>query len=484
MKKLLLLFFTVAGFVSANAQDACATAVAVSDGETVSVAAVSGTYQLACDNVNGELASGAEGVWYSYTATANGQVTLSSNLPQNVAPNSDDTRVSVYSGTCAALVCIGGDDDISATNFLTDFTFDVVSGSTYYIQWDNRWSAAGFDFSVSFEAVSCFAVGVLNAATNITTNSITLNWGAATGAPAGYEVEYGLFGFTQGTGTVLTTTTNSITISGLAPSTAYSYFIRSNCGANGFSEWTPSLAFTTAKVCPQSVGFETTANLVGWTTSGNGAYGLSANAPTLAQAGNFYWIFNTNATTVSNNWLFSAPFALQANEAVTITFWIRCATVRSLRLTVGNAATTAAQTTQLWANAALNNPTYTQYTATFTAPSTGIYYFGYNDISTAQATSTLRLDSINFTSVLGVNDFLSSKFSVYPNPANNEISFSNDANAVVSAVEMADLNGRVVKTANINATEGTVSISDLATGIYMMTITTDQGVAVKKIVKQ
>ncbi|MBP6557250.1 MAG: T9SS type A sorting domain-containing protein [Flavobacterium sp.] len=483
MKKLLLLFFTVAGFVSSNAQTSCATAVPVTAGSTVTVAGITGTYQLACDNVNGELTTGALGAWYSYTATANGQVTLTSSLPQNVAPNSDDTRVSVYSGACGTLTCVAGADDDSGTNFLTTITFDVVSGSTYYIQWDNRWSAAGFDFSVAFVGISCFPLSVVNAPTNIATNSITLNWNAATGTPQGYEVEYGPFGFTQGAGTVLSTATNSITISGLAASTAYSYFVRSNCGLGGFSDWTPSLAFTTAKVCPQTVGFETNAELVGMSTFGNGAFGLSANAPANAQAGNFYWIFNTNATAVSNNWLFTAPFSLQANEAVTITFWIRSTTVRSLRLTVGNDALQAAQTTQLWANTAFNNLTYTQFTANYTAPTTGIYYFGFNDISAAGATATLRLDSINFSSVLSTNDYLTSKFSVYPNPASNTVNFSNEANAVVSTIEMSDLNGRVVKTANVNATEGQVSVSDLATGVYMMKITTDQGVAIKKIVK-
>jgi hypothetical protein len=487
MKKLLLLFFTVAGFVSASAQTSCATAVPVVAPSTVTVTGgiTSGTYQLACDNVNGELATGAFGRWYSYTATANGQVTLSSSLPQNDDPNStdDDTRVSVYSATCGALLCVAGADDDSGTNFLTTLTFDVASGSTYYIQWDNRWSGIQFDFSVAFAGVSCFPITVVNAPTNTTTNSITLNWNAATGTPQGYEVEYGPFGFTQGAGTVLATATNSITIPGLAASTAYSYFVRSNCGLGGFSDWTTSLAFTTAKVCPQTVGFETTAELVGMSTFGNGAYGLSANAPANAQAGSFYWIFNTNATAASNNWLFTAPFSLQANEAVTITFWIRSTTVRSLRLTVGNDALQAAQTTQLWANTAFNNTTYTQFTANYTAPATGIYYFGFNDISTAQATATLRLDSINFSSVLGTNDYLTSKFSVYPNPVSNIINFSNEANAVVSTIEMSDLNGRVVKTVNVNATEGQVSVSDLATGIYMMKITTDQGVAIKKIVK-
>ena len=130
--------------------------------------------------------------------------------------------------------------------------------------------------------------------------------------------------------------------------------------------------------------------------------------------------------------------------------------------------------------------TWTQVTVpAYTAPAAGAYYFGFNDNSAATPTAVnMRLDSFSFTSVLGTNDYLTSKFAVYPNPANNVVNFSNDVNAVVSTVAMADLNGRVVKSTTVNATEGNISISDLATGIYMMTITTDQGVAVKKIVKQ
>jgi hypothetical protein len=79
---------------------------------------------------------------------------------------------------------------------------------------------------------------------------------------------------------------------------------------------------------------------------------------------------------------------------------------------------------------------------------------------------------------------IKSALSIFPNPANNVINFSNDTNAVVSLVEMTDMNGRVIKSAKINATEGEISVSDLSSGVYMMRITTDQGNATKKIVKQ
>jgi hypothetical protein len=157
-----------------------------------------------------------------------------------------------------------------------------------------------------------------------------------------------------------------------------------------------------------------------------------------------------------------------------------------LRVTAGTANSAVAQTTVLGTFTIPAGATWTQITVptAFVAPSAGIYYFGFNDNSNATtAAVNMRLDTFNFTSVLGTNDFLASKFSVYPNPATDVINFSNDANAVVSKVEMTDLNGRVVKSQVMNATQGQVSVSDLAAGVYMMKITTDQGVATKKVIK-
>ena len=481
MKKILLLLLSVSTF-STYAQGSCATAIPISGTGLTTVGPITGTYTLACDNLGGELTAGALGNWYSFTPTTNGVVVLDSNLPQNAAPSSDDTRVSVYTGTCANLVCLGGSDDISGTNFLTTFTFNALAGTTYYIQWDNRWSAAGFDFQTTFTAVSCLPVSVINAPTNISTTGITLNWAVASGSPAEYQVEYGPVGFTQGSGTIVTVTTNSLTLTGLTASTPYDYYVRSRCNATTFSSWTALNSFTTAKLCPQVMGFEIVNDLVGWSTLGNGSYGLSANAPTLAQAGNFYWIFNTNATTASNNWLFSAPFSLQANEVVTISFWLRAPSTRSIRLTAGNATTPAAQTSVLFTNAAFLNTSFQQFTATFVAPSAGIYYFGWNDISTAQPVSTMRLDSINFSSVLSTTSFELEGLSVYPNPVNDSFSIKNDKNIAIKQATLSDINGRIVKNINTNSLEN-ISISELNTGIYFLSLSSDSGSTTKKIIK-
>ena len=472
------------------AQDDCTTPLVATDG-TNTAPAITGVYEGGCYGLTATDAGGTmNGLWYTYTPASDGEVTISSNLPANVAPNSVDTMIEVMTGDCGALVCVANNDDVSTTNYLSELSFPVAAGVTYYIQWTNYWDANGFDFTLAFTPISCLKVYNIFGNTNVTTTSVTLNWDPSVSNPANYELEYGPVGFTQGTGTTITPTTATATISGLNPSTNYDYYLRSNCVATQ-SVWTTVNSFTTAKVLPYTSDFDSGTSLIGWTVETNGPGGQSYNGTGTAgeSATPGYWFFSSSITAgnANDNWLFSPAVSLQSGEQVTVSFYTRSSTSpRTLRVTVGSDNDSAMQTTQL---AALNITAGTTWNLNtipvFTAPAAGIYYFGFNDNSAATNTSVnMRLDTFSFTSVLGTNDFLTSNFSVFPNPVKNVINFSNDANAVVSLVEMTDLNGRVIKSQKVDATEGQISVSDLATGMYMMKITTDQGVAIKKIVKQ
>lgn len=127
------------------AQSSCATALPVSAG-VHTVDAVNGTNLVtSCSNASASK-------WYAYTPTANYSVTVTSDLQVN---NCKDTNLSVYTGTCAGLNCIAEDDDSGivqcnggGNSYLSTVTFDATAGVTYYIAWDNRWSAAGFDFQI------------------------------------------------------------------------------------------------------------------------------------------------------------------------------------------------------------------------------------------------------------------------------------------------------------------------------------------------
>ena len=79
----------------------------------------------------------------------------------------------------------------------------------------------------------------------VTFNSVTLIWDTAENA-VGYEVEYGMGGFTQGNGTLASTPTNSLTVTGLLPETLYDFYIRAVCGTDWQSEsWSPVVTATT-----------------------------------------------------------------------------------------------------------------------------------------------------------------------------------------------------------------------------------------------
>lgn len=486
MKKLLLFSFLVLGISNSSAQLTCATATEITGDGLITAPTITGTYLGTCaPNGNG---TGQNAIWYFYTATADGEVTLNTDFPQNDGVvNSDDTRVSVFSGTCTTLACYAGSDDISDTNYLTTVTFPVQSGVTYLIQWDDRWSDKPFDFDFTFAVVDCVGVNAagVTAPTNVTTDSAQLNFAVGIGSPASYDIEYGEVGFIQGTGTVVNTTTNSVTISGLTPSVTYEYYLRNNCGTSQSSYAGPFYVYL-AETLPYSNNFDNAADYAdGFTQAGGWALGNAAGA---AQSGLIYFFSNSSTTTATNAYLYTKAISLVANEQVTLTFYTRAGAAAGSPLTLKvfvNTTATPFGAVQLGADIIVSGTTYTMQTRTFTAATAGTYYFIFNNSTAIVTTATsLRLDTVALTSVLGTNDFLSSKFSVFPNPVNNVINFSNDQNAVVSTVEMADLNGRVIKSLKVDATEGQISVSDLATGIYMMKITTDQGVAVKKVIKQ
>jgi hypothetical protein len=81
-----------------------------------------------------------------------------------------------------------------------------------------------------------------------------------------------------------------------------------------------------------------------------------------------------------------------------------------------------------------------------------------------------------------------SAFSVYPNPANENIAidFSLRAESTVN-VSIADLSGKVVYTSNLgNKTAGASSLNvntaAFANGIYVVNVLTNNGIATEKLV--
>ena len=122
------------------AQDDCASAVPITTG-TYTVPGING--QAPPTFCIGQTANAAE--WYSFTATTDQTIVVSTDLPQNFGL---DTRVHVFMGGCSGLSCVTADDD-GGSGYLSTATFAANAGTEYHIVFDDRWSPAGFDFAVS-----------------------------------------------------------------------------------------------------------------------------------------------------------------------------------------------------------------------------------------------------------------------------------------------------------------------------------------------
>jgi len=82
------------------------------------------------------------------------------------------------------------------------------------------------------------------AANNITSNSADLSWTVG-GSETSWNIEYGLSGFTQGSGLISNSTSPSHILSGLSSSTFYEYYVQAQCGTNDLSFWTGPFIFNT-----------------------------------------------------------------------------------------------------------------------------------------------------------------------------------------------------------------------------------------------
>jgi|GEM_PF-3157512 len=117
---------------------------------------------------------------------------------------------------------------------------------------------------------TCFTVTNLTTA-NVLATQADLGWTAG-GTETQWILEYGPTGFTPGTGTSVTVTTNPYTLTGLMPTTSYDYYVTADCGVDGLSTTAGPLAFATIASCPAptsltSSALDSQASLA-WTAGG------------------------------------------------------------------------------------------------------------------------------------------------------------------------------------------------------------------------
>lgn len=89
--------------------------------------------------------------WYSFTPTEDGEIVVTSCEFNN------DTRLYVYDGSCESfetlrLLASNDDCDSDLNLYGSQVRVAVTAGTTYFIEWDDRWYNGEFDFELRFGA--------------------------------------------------------------------------------------------------------------------------------------------------------------------------------------------------------------------------------------------------------------------------------------------------------------------------------------------
>lgn len=122
--------------------------------------------------------------------------------------------------------------------------------------------------------------------TGITNTQATLSW---TSTSVLFDIEYGLEGFTLGSGTTVSGISNDYLLTNLLDSTDYSFYVRSNCGVD-LGEWRGPFDFKTQTLVT-SPWFEALANEMPTGFEQNDFY-LSNNVQFLLPADGYFYVGN------------------------------------------------------------------------------------------------------------------------------------------------------------------------------------------------
>lgn len=362
---------------------------------------------------------------------------------------------------------------------------------------------------IRFEAVSAFGNNLfldnvtvepapacpapsLVVASSITTTSASINW-TENGTATNWQVQYGVSGFTLGSGTSVATTSKPLAISGLSNSTNYQAYVRAICAPGDTSAW--SLAGAFATVCtpatiPYSQNFDgvpaptlpaciVLQNAAAPWFISNGT-GLPVTGPPLVfpSAPNAM-VTVWNSTLPSNSWFYTRALTLTTGQTYRLTFDYLApgfAAGENLRVTLNTDTTSTSVSGIIWQRTGMliTLPTVSQADTTFVVPSSGVYYLGFQTFSPADE-FLIAVDNISIATFIGFkNNDLASGLSVFPNPSTGTFNIRIENVQSNAQVTVRDLAGKQILSKNLNSDSGfaenTLDMSEYAKGVYYATI--------------
>ena len=404
-------------------------------------------------------------------------------------------------GTSSALPTSG-----TQTSSLSTGVAGLTAGNTYYafvrsVCGNNNYSSWMYAPFTTTGTSTCATPTSLTAS-GITSSSATFNWSVVSSA-IGYEY---VLDFSAGTplsaGTAVST--NTFTLTGIAPSTTFYFHVRTQCTATSFSAWT-DIPFTTlsAAACAAPTALTATAitntsATLSWaaatgvtsyeyvvnttaaspTGAGTSTPGTIANITGLTAATSYYLHVRSNCSGGSFSAWALASFTTTGTTACNAPTGITATNITANSAAIHWAAASGAIGYEYVVNTSTANPISAGTVVTpLSANVTGLsanttYYVHLRSKCSSTTFSTWALSSSFSTSATGIDNVISSAVTLFaqPNPVKHIVTVlcpgQRSAYAVVS---VTDLIGRVLHSQPVQSEKAVIDLSSFAPGMYFVT---------------
>lgn len=344
--------------------------------------------------------------------------------------------------------------------------------------------------------------------TSITATSADLTWTDPSGTQ--WDIEWGTSGFTPtGIPTISGVISYPYTLSGLSSTTAYDYYVRSDCGASGVSIWSGPYTFTTPCTAFAPAYLETFATFIPNTcwdeaNSGNiytGPGGLGSSPWGSGSIGGNPSVRINLYNTSHSDWILSPQFDLSATSYelsldVAVTTYLG-----SLPDAMGSDDTVRVVYSEDGLNwfdlmvwTVTDNLPNTLSTFSMPIPSTGSYVrFGI--LATDGPIDDpddydFHIDNFQILPATGLmnNQILQDEITVFPNPNNGQFTLELNPQEPFNqlSIKVVNLQGQVVyiqsRFESLSAIKETIDLSNQSNGIYFVVVTSNRSSSSHKLI--
>ena len=364
-----------------------------------------------------------------------------------------------------------------SNTFDASFTIDDLS-STFQISFLGHCNGGYYIFVDDIELASaggCARPAGLSA-TEITTNSALLGW-STTGSEESWTIDLN--------GHQTTVTLQPYLMDRLEPNTEYNFRVKAKCGGGMESEW--SLPTTFKTMCdvivvtdnePYFDDFEASEDFVCWQSqieAGEDGWVIDPGYLILNNTAFFIWLGDVA-------WLVSAPLDITAVTEPILTFKHR---QRSLGVNVDELSVYyATSSDDSWHLLDNFTSAYEDWVEeSYALPSaSGTYYIAFR--AKSNDADGVYVDDVRVGNYIddGVSETCSFVVSVSPNPTSSSVTI--EANTANGEVLIFDLFGRQVMSATLLEGRAELDLNDVAKGVYVARISSDNGVATVRLIKE